>query len=168
MVSFHVGSDSIFHHLDSFFQQILEQFKPTDINLDIQIDVSPSNLIAMLDPKRMGQVIDNLINNANKYAPNSNVSIQAFPEGDNVHISIADNGPGIPEHHLEHIFNRFYRVPERSAGVRGTGLGLYICQQIIQAHNGSISVESTLNQGTTFHILFPISEVNISSQKVKK
>ena len=154
--------------LSTFFQQILEQLNTANINLDIQIDVSPTELTAMLDIKRLIQVFDNLINNANKYAPNSTVTIQAFPEEENVHISIADNGPGIPEHHLEHIFNRFYRVPERSAGVRGTGLGLYICQQIIQSHNGSISVESTLNQGTTFHILLPISEANVSSREVKK
>ncbi len=154
--------------LDTFFQQLLEQFNTTGIILDIQIDVIPSDLTAMFDIKRLNQVFDNLINNANKYAPNSTVSIQAYPEGDIVHISITDNGPGIPEHHLKHLFNRFYRVPERSAGVRGTGLGLYICQQIIQSNNGSISVESTLNQGTTFHIHLPISEAKVSSQEVKK
>jgi signal transduction histidine kinase len=145
--------------LNLFFKSILDRLNTTDINLNIKISVSPSNLSAMCDSKRLTQVMDNLINNASKYAPNSTLTINATQEGENVHITVSDTGPGIPENHLEHLFNRFYRVPERSAGVRGTGLGLYICQQIIHSHKGDISVESTLNKGTTFHILLPASMV---------
>jgi signal transduction histidine kinase len=72
---------------------------------------------------------------------------------DKIHISFRDNGPGIPKEHLQHLFKRFYRVPERSGGVRGTGLGLFICKQIIEAHEGSIWVESEVDVGTTFHVL---------------
>jgi signal transduction histidine kinase len=77
-------------------------------------------------------------------------------------IIISDNGPGIAPQHLGHIFERFYRVPERSAGVRGTGLGLFICQHIIKAHHGNIKVESQLSEGTSFHIHIPISEQDFS------
>jgi len=146
--------------LTSFFETIVERLNTIDLNLDMKISVSPSDLIAYCDSKRLNQVINNLITNASKYAPNSTLSITATREGGNVHITVSDTGPGIPPNHLEHIFKRFYRVPERSAGVRGTGLGLYICQQIIRAHQGEISVESTLNQGTTFHILLPANKVS--------
>ncbi|TES90024.1 MAG: GAF domain-containing protein [Anaerolineales bacterium] len=153
--------------LQSFFEAILERLNTSGINLDIQISVSPPDLTAIVDPKRLNQVIENLINNASKYAPNSSLTIRAVPDGDNIHITVIDSGPGIPANHLEHLFKRFYRVPERSAGVRGTGLGLYICQQIIHALDGEISVESTLNTGTTFHILLPLSEVPVLQEEVK-
>lgn len=145
--------------LPAFFENIVERLNSMDLNLDIQISVSPSDLIAYCDSKRLDQVISNLLTNASKYAPGSTLTINATREGENVHISVSDTGPGIPPEHLEHLFKRFYRVPERSAGVRGTGLGLYICQQIIHAHHGEISVESILNQGTTFHILLSATKV---------
>lgn len=153
--------------LDSFFESILDRLNPDDTNLEIEVQVNPSELAVMGDGARLSQVINNLINNANKYAPNSKLTIQAEP-GNNgkVHISVADNGPGIPPQHLEHLFKRFYRVPERSAGVRGTGLGLYICQQIIESNNGTLSVESKLGQGTTFHIYIPIVEKHYSENEV--
>jgi signal transduction histidine kinase len=145
--------------LTRFFEVIGERLNSMDLNLEIKISVSPSDLLATCDSKRLSQVINNLITNASKYAPNSTLSITATQEGENVHIAVSDTGPGISPNHLEHLFKRFYRVPERSAGVRGTGLGLYICKQIIHAHHGEISVESTPNQGTTFHILLPATKV---------
>jgi len=154
--------------INTLFQSILDRLNTTEINLEIQISINPSDLEVMCDAKRLTQVIDNLINNASKYAPNSSLTINVISKGKNIHISLTDTGPGIPENHLEHLFNRFYRVPERSAGVRGTGLGLYICQQIIHAHDGEISVESTLNQGTTFHILLPAPLVPINEKEVKQ
>lgn len=142
--------------LDNFFQGIIDRLNPDDTNLEIAVQVSPSQLEVMADSKRLAQVINNLINNANKYAPNSTLTIQAHPTANGtVHISVSDSGPGIPSQHIEHLFKRFYRVPERSAGVRGTGLGLYICHQIIDSHHGTLTVESELNKGTTFHIQLP-------------
>jgi signal transduction histidine kinase len=139
--------------LAPFFKGILDRLSKKQINLDIDIQVSPTKLTVFGDGKRLTQVVDNLISNASKYAPNSTVKIHAFQKDGKVHIDIADNGPGISEEHLEHIFKQFYRVPERSAGVRGTGLGLYICKHIIEGHGGKISIESEVDKGTTFHIL---------------
>jgi K+-sensing histidine kinase KdpD len=153
--------------IQTLFQSILDRLNATDINLDINISITPSDLTVLCDAKRLTQVINNLINNASKYAPNSSLDIKARTNGKNVHISVSDTGPGIPEKHLKHLFKRFYRVPERSAGVRGTGLGLYICQQIIEAQNGEISVNSTTNKGTTFHILLPAPS-NLEKQKEVK
>ena len=73
---------------------------------------------------------------------------------------VRDTGPGIPPEHLERLFQRFYRVPGTSAAVRGTGLGLYICRQLVNAHKGEITVESKWGEGTTFHIYLPIQQVS--------
>ena len=103
---------------------------------------------------RLSQVFENLFSNAIKYAPNSGISISMTSNGDKVRIAFADGGEGIPEDYLPFIFERFYRVPgERT--VTGTGLGLYICKQIIMAHHGKIWVESVLDEGTTFFIELP-------------
>jgi len=138
--------------LVTFFKSILDKISNQEINLDIDLEVTPTELEVYADSRMFLQVINNLISNASKYAPNSNLKIKAFKVQDGVQISFADNGPGIAQEHLENIFKQFYRVPERSGGVRGTGLGLYICKQIINAHQGEIWVESELNQGSTFTI----------------
>ena len=139
--------------LAPFFKRILDRLSKKEINLDIEIEVSPTNLAVLADSKQLSQVIDNLISNASKYAPNSSVKIHAYMKSKKLAIEVADTGPGIPKVHLDHIFKQFYRVPERSAGVRGTGLGLYICKHIIEGHGGEIKIKSELNQGTTFQIL---------------
>ena len=123
--------------------------------MDINVSIEPNDLQLMVDSKRFSQVANNLISNASKYAANSELTITAKPDNEFVHITFMDTGPGIHPEHLDHIFKRFYRVPERSAGVRGTGLGLYICKQIIETHYGKIWAESVLDRGTTFHILLP-------------
>ena len=76
----------------------------------------------------------------------------------NIKFKIEDDGPGIDPNHLENLFDRFYRVGDQVDGVRGSGLGLYICKQIIHAHNGKINVESDIDEGTCFTILLPIAE----------
>lgn len=139
--------------LAPFFKHILNRLNKKQINLDIDIQVSPTNLAVRADSKRLAQVIDNLISNASKYAPNSNVSIHASRVEEHVLIEFSDDGPGIPEEHHANIFKQFYRVPERSAGVRGTGLGLYICQHIIKGLGGQIDIKSGVDHGTTFQIL---------------
>lgn len=107
------------------------------------------------DGVRLSQVFENLFSNAIKYAPKSPIKIGTKALEKSVLISFADQGEGIPEDFLPFLFERFYRVPgERT--VTGTGLGLYICKQIIMAHHGKIWVESELDAGTTFFIELPV------------
>jgi signal transduction histidine kinase len=106
---------------------------------------------------RLGQVFDNLLSNASKYAPGSTVHVCLSREGDHAKILVSDDGPGIEAEHLEKIFQRFYRIPETKLSQRGSGLGLYICRQIIRAHNGDIYAESELGEGTTFTITLPLA-----------
>jgi len=102
------------------------------------------------DNIHLGRVIENLFSNAVKYAPGSPLEVTLRQAGDKLLFRLTDHGPGIPEKHLPMIFERFYRVPNDSNASAGTGLGLYICRQIILAHHGKIWAESKLKQGTSF------------------
>lgn len=108
------------------------------------------------DPTRLAQVFGNLFINATKYAPGSPVEVSIRAEGKLCTISIKDKGPGIPHRYLGHIFDRFFRNPESSLATSGTGLGLYICRKIIQAHQGTIEAESQPGEGTSFIIHLPL------------
>jgi len=123
---------------------------------NVEIKVSLPAVLVQADSVRLTQVFENLIINAIKYAPGSPIIINSKQEKDDLHLTFTDNGPGIADEHLTHLFDRFYRVPGQSAS--GTGLGLFICKQIILAHKGKIWVESKQGEGTTFHILLPIRQ----------
>ncbi len=125
--------------------------------LKILIQV-PEDHVVQADPTRLTQVFDNMVNNAVKYAPGSEILITTVLDGDQVHICLADHGPGIAPEHLERLFERFYRIPNTRDRVHGSGLGLYICRQIVMAHQGEMYAESQLSQGTTFHICLPVHD----------
>jgi signal transduction histidine kinase len=144
--------------LDSLMRDISVRARARNENLYVVLNTKQANIRCQADPTRIAQVIDNLLSNAAKYAPGSSITINLDQVGEMAHISVQDCGPGIPPEHVDHIFKRFYRVPEQAANVRGTGLGLYICRQIVRAHGGQITVDSKLGEGTTFHIYLPCGE----------
>ncbi|HEX7556960.1 MAG TPA: ATP-binding protein [Leptolinea sp.] len=111
--------------------------------------------IVQADPRRLEQVFENLVSNAYKYAPGSPLWITIKSDNDSVIIQFRDEGPGIPSESHEKVFWRFFRDPQSSKETRGSGLGLYICKQIIDAHKGKISVESNTGEGTIFTISLP-------------
>jgi signal transduction histidine kinase len=120
--------------------------------VDLNFDAVPPILG---DSVQLSQVFENLFGNAIKYAPGSPLRIDLHQVENSLRVSFADHGPGIPDEYIPFIFERFYRVPgERT--VTGTGLGLYICKQIILAHHGKIWSESVLEEGTTFFIELPL------------
>lgn len=124
-----------------------------DLDVNAQLESVPP---IYGDGVRLAQVFENLFTNALKYAPNSPIDLMINQAGDKIVISFSDHGPGIPKESLPLIFERFYRVRGEKT-VTGTGLGLYICKQIIQAHRGKIWAESAPGQGTTFFIELPIN-----------
>ena len=124
-----------------------------DLDVNAQLESVPP---LYGDGVRLAQVFENLFTNALKYAPGSPIDILLKQVGSNIVISFIDHGPGIPKDSLPLIFERFYRVRGEKT-VTGTGLGLYICKQIILAHRGKIWAESTPGQGTTFLIELPIN-----------
>ncbi len=152
--------------VDELVLEIMERLQARYSRLDYQLDVGDIRMYALLDTRRVAQVLENLVANVSKYAPGSTVrvSLAMLDEG-YAHLVVGDDGPGIPEEHLPHLFKRFYRVPQRSAGVRGTGLGLFICKQIMQAHGGEIIVKSKLDIGTSFYLTFPLVEGAYSEVK---
>jgi signal transduction histidine kinase len=101
-------------------------------------------------------VLVNLIENAIAYSDEGTVRCRFRRRLDKVRIEVVDNGRGIPEDHLDRIFERFYRIdPDRSRKSGGTGLGLSIVKQILQAHGEPIHAESTLGRGTRFWFELP-------------
>ena len=114
------------------------------------------------DPKRIEQVLTNLIDNAIKYCPpESEITVswseEHSPQGDSTVLTVSDNGQGIPAKYLDRLFERFYRLDKgRSRDMGGTGLGLSIVKHIMQRHNGTVSVDSTVGEGTAFTCRFPI------------
>ena len=103
---------------------------------------------------RLAQVLSNLIANAIKFTPpKGRVSVHAELSYGFVQISVRDTGPGVHPDNLPHIFERFWQADRSSTS--GAGLGLQIAKGIVEAHGGRIWVESTLGQGTTFHVTIP-------------
>ncbi len=125
-------------------------------DMEVEIDIGDDIPVLQADPTRIAQVMDNLLSNANKYAPGSQIAVASDRRDNVVEIGVQDGGLGIPPEHVPHLFERFYRVPEQSSNVRGTGLGLYICRKIIEAHSGEIGVESQEGSGTRIFFTLPV------------
>jgi signal transduction histidine kinase len=111
------------------------------------------------DASRLRRLLLNLVENAIKYTPEGKVEIAVRRSGAQAIITVSDTGIGIAPEHLEHIFERFYRIdPDRSRETGGSGLGLSICAAIAHAHGGDIRVKSTVGKGSTFEVKLPLAE----------
>jgi two-component system phosphate regulon sensor histidine kinase PhoR len=122
---------------------------------------APSDLPSVsADEDRIRQVLLNLVDNAIKYSrPEDHVRVEARRQDGEVQISVIDSGLGIPKADLERIFERFYRVDKgRAARKGGRGLGLAIAKHFIEAHGGSITVESEPEKGSAFHFTLLVDE----------
>ncbi len=128
-------------------------------HVDMQVEADSTLPEIQVDPERIAQVLGNLISNALRYTPaQGRILLGAGLKENNVLLSIQDSGQGIAPKMLPHIFKRFYRVDESRQQESGeSGLGLAIAKAIIEAHNGTISAQSTPGQGTTFTIALPIT-----------
>ena len=140
--------------LDALIRDAVIRVRTRHKNLDVELQLESVPPIQG-DNVRLTQVFDNLFSNAVKYAAGSKITVVIKQENNSLLVTFSDQGPGIPKAYLPYVFERFYRVPgDRSS--TGSGLGLYICNQIIMAHRGKIWVESEINQGTTFYIQLPV------------
>lgn len=112
------------------------------------------------DARRLAQVFANLISNTHKYAPDSIINISIHPTDATLEIEYSDTGPGIPEKFLPFVFTRFFRDPEQSIKIHGSGLGLSICKQIVESHDGKINVFSPAGSGALFRISLPLENIH--------
>ncbi len=110
------------------------------------------------DELRLEQALNNLLNNAVKYSfAGGHIRVMVEQQHNEVWLSVEDHGDGIPEIAQQHLFDLFYRVhSEEHVPVDGMGIGLYVVQQIVQQHGGSINVTSEAGIGSTFRICLPI------------
>jgi signal transduction histidine kinase len=143
--------------LDGVLRDVILRIRARHRDLDVNANLDSVPPIVG-DSVRLAQVFENLFTNAIKYAPGSPIDILLNQIGNRILVSFIDHGPGIPKDSLPLIFERFYRVRGEKT-VTGTGLGLYICKQIIQAHRGKIWAESTPGHGTTFLIELPMDNL---------
>jgi two-component system phosphate regulon sensor histidine kinase PhoR len=139
---------------------VIEDYRarPAAAEHHLHVEIDPHVGELLLDPLKITQVFENLLDNALKYAPKgSHIDVSAHMRDQALEVCVRDNGPGIPADDLPHIFERFYRVDKgRSREKGGTGLGLSIVKHIIQLHGGRVWVESTLGQGSAFFFSLPL------------
>jgi signal transduction histidine kinase len=110
------------------------------------------------DEGRMSEVVGNLLSNAFKFTGRGgSVDLEVYNVDEGVRLEVRDTGVGIPEDQLSRVFDKFYQAVENGeSSVIGTGLGLAIAREIVEAHGGTISVESRMKVGTTFRITVPV------------
>jgi signal transduction histidine kinase len=147
--------------LGPFLRAVAENMEhrlgPGSLGLDLQLGI---DIWADIDAKAFGTVLENLLSNAYKYASEPRRTLITLDsDGDSAIVSVADTGNGISPKELPRIFQRFYRVgDEMTRQVPGTGLGLFLCWEIVKLHRGEIRVSSLgLGHGTTFTIRLPLS-----------
>lgn len=126
----------------------------------IEVEVPAMPVVAQLDADRIEQVLDNLLTNAIKFTPrdrSATVLVRGRPDGDRLVLQVVDEGIGIEPDHLTALFQPFARSHRKGTdGERGTGLGLAICRSLVQAHDGTLSVSSAVDSGTTFTARLPL------------
>lgn len=160
----------------AFLTYLTESFQSYAAAKDIQLHfLSEQDKVLMdYDPDKLTDIISNLLSNAVKFTPAGGdiyLVVRTESAADNgsefiqhLLISIRDTGTGIPEDRLPHIFDRFYQIDDSSTRAGGgTGIGLALCRELVSLMNGSISVKSRLNKGTSFQIRLPVTrEANLS------
>lgn len=145
--------------LGEIIKSIVSNFETEFLNKEIELNFYDKDIILHADQDEISQVIVNLISNALKYTQKGGkVEIKLFQDGMFAKLSVKDSGLGISEKDLPYVFERFYRVDKsRNKLTGGAGIGLTITKSIVEAHMGTINVESTINQGTEFIIKLPMN-----------
>lgn len=154
-----IFKDLVNHILDRF-DMMLQSEDYEGKNYIIKRELMEEEVWVEIDQDKLIQVIDNIMNNAIKYSPDGGtIYVRLMSTHNQLVLSIQDQGLGIPQESIPHLFDRFYRVDKaRSRAQGGSGLGLSIAKEEIELHNGTIWVNSIENKGTTFFISLPFEE----------
>ena len=143
--------------INTAVRELRQKIDNSDVDISVVCD---DNLQIECDPVKMKQVLWNILSNALKHAEGlSRIEISVVSDSSNIYIRIKDDGPGIPNEQKRHIFSKFYQYKRKSgAGYNGLGLGLPLCQKIVESHGGSIGLDISSGLGAEFIIRLPIDE----------
>lgn len=145
-----VLSLDVFELGDLLVEQV-DLFSGQDDLHALQLEVPSRPLLVEADRERIARVIANLLSNAIKYSPNGGtISVAADARDGVVRVSVSDNGIGIPSDQQHRVFAKFFRADSSSSGIKGVGLGLSLCREIVHAHGGALGFDSAYGQGSTF------------------
>ncbi|MDQ3707284.1 MAG: PAS domain-containing sensor histidine kinase [Chloroflexota bacterium] len=140
-------------------EEVVSQMQILSEQHAINVSATERPIFTAADRERIGQVLVNLLENALKYSPGGgDIAVNITREQDRAVVSVSDRGIGIPAEEIAHLFQRYYRAPNASSrNYGGLGLGLYISQQIVRQHGGSIWAQSQVGEGSTFFFSLPLS-----------
>lgn len=149
--------------IKNFLKKLSEDMKFTTDKKGLKLDFATSDTgnvspiyYVLADQERLREVLVNIVDNAIKFTEKGSITVALTGDTDSITISISDTGVGISEEELPHLFEKFYRIDNsETRSIGGTGLGLFICKQIVALYNGRIWAESTYGQGSTFFIQLP-------------
>ncbi|MCM2265205.1 MAG: Cache 3/Cache 2 fusion domain-containing protein, partial [Desulfuromonadales bacterium] len=138
-------------------RQVLYHIQHMTTQHKLEANLPPAPVLLPIDRLKVEQVLENLLSNAIKYSPQGGtIAVTGKVEPAGFHLSVADQGIGMTPEQASRVFDKFYRANSSTTAVGGTGLGLTIVKHIIDAHGGRIWVESTPEQGSTFHVVLPM------------
>lgn len=141
-------------------EDVVSRFRIVAPRHHFHLELDSGTFEGMWDRDRLEQVLNNLIGNAVKYSNDGGTIVVATShEGNDLKVSVRDQGMGIPEQDLERLFERFFRGSAEGSAVKGLGLGLYVTHRIVEAHGGSVDVRSEVNQGSEFSFTLPQAPV---------
>jgi signal transduction histidine kinase len=136
---------------------IVEALRPVAAHVGSELSLDAQHpVVGTWDPLRLEQVLTNLLSNAIKYGAGGAIRVSVARRADEATLEVRDHGPGIPETHIGRLFQRFERGTASLRNYAGLGLGLYLIQEIVQAHGGSVAAENAEGGGARFRIRLPI------------
>jgi signal transduction histidine kinase len=149
--------------LSELVPQVVDQMSSLLGGREVSMDITPG-VVALGDLSAVERILVNLLSNASKYtAPEDGIDVSLERDGDDAVLTVADHGPGIPEHERDKIFELFYRIDDVTArSTRGVGIGLALARQLIGQLNGTITVGDTPGGGATFRVTIPLASAAAS------
>ena len=145
--------------LNRIISQVVDVFRPRAEAVDLHLHFAPDPTLPRMiaDSNQISRMVSNLLSNAVNYTPNGQVTIKTSisPNPGRLTLTVQDTGVGIDESDLPYVMDRFYRGKHGELGIPGTGLGLSIAKEIVDMHNGTLSITSSVGQGTTVTVSLP-------------
>jgi PAS domain S-box-containing protein len=138
--------------------EAIERVRVTARNTPITLATGESEIVGMWDAARLGQVLYNLLDNAIKYSPDGGeITVRVARDGGTARVSVTDQGVGVAPEEAPHLFEQFFRgTPTVERSIKGFGIGLSVCKELVEAHGGTIWVDSTPGAGSTFTFTLPL------------